>query len=157
MSFSARTDVDPAGLPVEETPVEDNAPTPFVGLQVWDIARLCHEANRAYCQAIGDDSQPPWSEAPEWQKTSAFDGVLFHLKNPNAGPAASHDNWSKTKIAEGWTYGPVKNPDLKEHPCLVPFTRLPREQQAKDSLFQGIVHALAPFVADEQDIFNVPT
>lgn len=34
---------------------------------VEQIARMAHEANRAYCQALGDDSQPAWEDAPEWQ------------------------------------------------------------------------------------------
>jgi len=41
------------------------------------IAVVCHEANRAYCSRIGDDSQPPWCDAPEWQKMSAITGVTF--------------------------------------------------------------------------------
>lgn len=32
------------------------------------IARVCHEVNRAYCQALGDNSQPTWEEAPQWQR-----------------------------------------------------------------------------------------
>ena len=28
------------------------------------IAMICHEANRAYCAANGDESQPSWNEAP---------------------------------------------------------------------------------------------
>jgi hypothetical protein len=35
------------------------------------VARVCHEANRAYCQTLGDNSQPAWDDAPEWQKDSA--------------------------------------------------------------------------------------
>jgi hypothetical protein len=29
------------------------------------IARACHEVNRAYCQALGDNSQPAWEDGPE--------------------------------------------------------------------------------------------
>lgn len=50
------------------------------------IAKICHEANRAYCQALGDNSQVPWGEAPDWQKQSAVKGVEFHLSNPEAPP-----------------------------------------------------------------------
>ena len=46
------------------------------------------------------------------------------------------------KIEDGWTYGPEKNPDLKQHPCLVPFHELPREQQAKDYIFRAVVRVL---------------
>ena len=40
-------------------------------MEMDSIARVCHEVNRAYCQALGDDSQPTWEEAPEWQRASA--------------------------------------------------------------------------------------
>ncbi len=35
------------------------------------IARVCHEVNKAYCEALGDNSQPTWEDAPEWQRSSA--------------------------------------------------------------------------------------
>ena len=107
------------------------------------IAKTCHEVNRAYCQALGDDSQPTWEEAPAWQKDSAINGVKFHIDNPDAGPDHSHNSWLAQKEAEGWTYGPVKDPEKKEHPCYVPYDALPVEQQAKDYIFRAIVHALS--------------
>lgn len=110
-------------------------------MRLDDIGRVCHEVNRAYCQALGDDSQPTWEDAPTWQRESARMGVDLHMSG-NFGPEASHISWMNQKLAEGWAYGPVKNPDLKQHPCLVPFDQLPREQQAKDYLFRAVVHAL---------------
>ncbi len=107
------------------------------------IAAVCHEVNRAYCQALGDHSQPAWEDAPQWQKDSALLGVELHCTNPNAGPEASHESWMKQKLADGWQYGPEKNPDLKLHHCIVPFDALPREQQAKDFIFRAVVLALA--------------
>lgn len=106
------------------------------------IAMVCHEANRAYCASLGDNSQPVWAEAPEWQRQSAINGVTFHINNPDAGDSASHENWMAEKVADGWTYGDVKDPDNKKHPCIVPFDQLPLEQQRKDRLFRSIVHAL---------------
>jgi hypothetical protein len=107
------------------------------------IAKVCHMVNRGYCQAIGDNSQPTWDEAPEWQRESAIKGVEFHLNNPDAGPAASHENWLEEKRVQGWKYGPVKDPDKKEHPCFVWYVELPTEQKAKDYIFCAIVKALA--------------
>ena len=66
----------------------------------------------------------------------------MHLTNPDAGPQASHESWMAQKIAEGWVYGEVKDPERKTHHCIVPFADLPREQQAKDYLFRAVVHAL---------------
>ncbi len=107
------------------------------------IARVAHEVNRAYCEALGDNSQPAWEEAPDWQRSSAINGVNFHIANPDVGPDHGHNAWFAEKQATGWKYGPVKDAEKKEHPCFVPYDELPTEQKAKDFLFRGVVHALA--------------
>lgn len=106
------------------------------------IARVAHEINRAYCQALGDDSQPEWEAAPKWQRDSAVAGVAFHEAHPDAGPEASHEEWCRVKHKDGWRFGPNKDAHRKEHPCLVPFAQLAPEQRAKDFLFRAVVHAL---------------
>ena len=111
--------------------------------EVQEIARVAHEINRAYCAAIGDGSQRPWQDAPEWQRESAVRGVDFLLANPDAPPSAQHESWLKEKLADGWVYGPVKNPAGKQHPCIAPYEALPQEQRVKDYLFQAVVRALA--------------
>ncbi len=109
------------------------------------IARVAHEVNRAYCETLGDTSQSAWHDAPDWQQASALAGVDLHLSGDH-GPEASHENWMAQKLNDGWKYGAIKNPDTKEHPCLVPFDELPKDQQAKDFLFRGVVHALEPLL-----------
>ena len=113
-------------------------------------ARVCHEVNRAYCQAQGDDSQPTWEEAPDWQKESALLGVDLHTHN-DVGPEASHESWMAKKIADGWEYGLIKDPVLKIHPCIKPFNELSKEQQVKDFLFRAVVHAMRPPKAQPQE------
>jgi hypothetical protein len=107
---------------------------------VETLAQTAHEANRAYCQAIGDHSQPSWDDAPDWQKDSARNGVKGILNGD--GPEQSHESWLAQKKAEGWKYGEVKNPDLKEHPCFVPYAELPVDQQTKDHVFAGVIRAM---------------
>lgn len=111
-------------------------------MNIEKIAKVAHEANRAYCESIGDNSQIPWGRAPDWQRESAIDGVKFHLNNPDSQPQDSHENWLKLKFAEGWKYGEVKAVGKKEHPCCVPYDELPIEQRVKDSIFLGIVRAM---------------
>jgi hypothetical protein len=107
-----------------------------------NIAKVAHEINRAFCQAFGDNSQPTWEEAPQWQRDSAIMGVDLHTGNPDAGVEDSHNSWMAQKVAEGWVWGPVKLPEKKEHPCIVPYEELPVEQKAKDFLFRQVVHSL---------------
>ena len=116
-------------------------------MNIEQIASIAHETNRAYCESIGDASQPRWEDAPEWQRSSALKGVQFHLsahaKGETPSPSASHDSWLEEKRAEGWAYGPVKDPAKKEHPCVVPYGELPMEQRLKDYLFGAVVAAFA--------------
>lgn len=104
------------------------------------IAQICHEANRVICTSNGDLSQPSWADAPVWQKLSAIEGVRFHIDNPYADSRASHDKWMETKLRDGWRYGPTKNTDTKEHPCLLPYHALPEHERIKDDVFKAIVH-----------------
>jgi hypothetical protein len=111
-----------------------------------NIAQVAHEINKAYCESIGDTSQPSWENAPEWQKSSAINGVQFHIDNPEASPSASHDSWLKQKTEEGWKYGEVKDAEKKEHPCFVPYEQLPTSQKSKDYLFKQTIECLKKFL-----------
>ena len=106
------------------------------------IAKICHNANKAYCEMNGDSTQKNWEEADEWQRESAVKGAQFRIDNPDAGHDAQHNSWMKEKIDSGWVYGEVKDAEAKTHPCIVPFNQLPEFQQKKDALFCAIVDAL---------------
>ena len=108
---------------------------------VFQIAKTCHEVNKAYCESIGDSSQPSWDNAHFWQKESAVNGVKFHLENPGSKPTDSHENWLKEKQSAGWVYGEVKDPEKKTHPCMVPYNELPKDQRTKDALFIAVVES----------------
>lgn len=106
------------------------------------IAKVCHEANKACCEAFGDTSQPHWADAPNWQKDSAIKGVQFCFENPAAPPSANHESWLEEKRQTGWKYGEVKDAEAKTHPCFVPYDQLPPEQKVKDYVFKAIVRAM---------------
>lgn len=106
---------------------------------VKDIAKICHQANKAYCEVMGDYSQVDWDFASEELQNSAINGVQFHIDNPDSSSADSHNNWYKFRSAQGWVYGDIKDEKLKTHPCMVPYDHLPVAQQKKDKLFKSIV------------------
>lgn len=108
------------------------------------IARATHEVNRTYCQQLGDNSQLPWDEAPEWQKDSARNGVVAVMDGSAKTPEQQHESWMKQKLDEHWVHGAVKDAEKKTHPCLVPYPELPVAQRAKDSLFRAVVQGLLP-------------
>ena len=111
-------------------------------MTIEHIAKVAHEINRAYCIAIGDDSQLSWDDAPKWQKDSSINGVEFRIAYPDLCPEDMHNNWWRQKIDEGWVFGPVKDADKKEHPCMVPYSRLNVQQRVKDHLFSQVVDSL---------------
>lgn len=43
-----------------------------------------------------------------------------------------HEVWARTRIQQGWTYGPERNDALKHHPCLVPYEELPESEKEYD-------------------------
>ena len=103
-------------------------------------ARIAHDANRRWCEALGDHSQVPWEEAQQWQRDSVIEGV----KNALAGatPREMHESWLRWKVSDGWTFGETKDPARKKHPCMVDYDALPPEQRVKDSLFIVVVKAV---------------
>lgn len=107
------------------------------------IARLAHQLNKEYCETFMDDhSQPEWEDAPEWQKESAVAGVKNILVNPECTPEDSHKSWYDFKKKNGWKFGPVKDAEKKEHPCMVPYSELPEGQKVKDALYSNTVKIL---------------
>jgi len=111
---------------------------------ILEIAKICHQANKAYCENNGDFSQFDWDNAPKWQQQSAYNGVAFRLNNPFVTDKKMHDNWMIEKIEDGWILGEEKDPEVKTHPCLVPYDDLPEFQRKKDALFKAIVDVFTP-------------
>lgn len=124
------------GKGVNEIPATENKP----GLVTFeDVAKVCYEANRAFCESQGDNSFLPWDKAEEWQKITNINGVKFKFENPDTTPDKLHENWLKEKEADGWKYGVVKDAEKKEHPCMVPYNQLPEVQKIKDKLLNNII------------------
>lgn len=107
-------------------------------------ARICHEANRAYCESIGDMSQAPWNESQRWQRESAILGVQGSLEGNS--PEQSHQSWLRQKLQDGWTWGPTKDVERKTHPCMVEYKDLPDEQRLKDEIFITIVSVMKGYL-----------
>ena len=44
----------------------------------------------------------------------------------------THEVWAAERMKEGWTWGPVRNDERREHPCLVPYDELPESEKDYD-------------------------
>ena len=43
-----------------------------------------------------------------------------------------HEVWSQGRIADGWTYGPKRDDEKRQTPCLVPYEELPEREKDFD-------------------------
>lgn len=112
-------------------------------LKVYQVARVCHEANRALQAALGESVvSKPWDNLDFETKCSALDGVLKVIREPHTTPKMLHENWCRFKWENGWQYAPVRDDEKKLHPCLVRYEDLPAEQIMKDVLFGNILRSL---------------
>ena len=109
-----------------------------MNFKIAKIAEQAHEANRIYCQSIGDNSQKRWADSPQWQRDSAVAGVRAVIDNFAITPSELHAGWTAVKVADGWVYGPVKDEVAKTHHCLVPYDELPLAQRVKDTIFSAV-------------------
>ena len=114
------------------------------------IAKICHEANKAYCESIGDSTQNHWEDCSFSQKASVLKGIMNIAENPSTTPEESHEGWKKHKIEEGWTYDHIKDEEKRTHPCIVPYSDLPKEQRVKDYLFINIAKGSLSAIFDQQ-------
>lgn len=80
-------------------------------------------------------------ESPEWQ-AAVSDAIERHVERL---AQAEHLGWCAERVANGWTYDPVRNDDRKQHPLLVPWTELPLEEREKDK-------AIARWIPDILDL-----
>ena len=44
----------------------------------------------------------------------------------------AHDVWAVERMAQGWKYGPKRDDDKKENPCMVPYSQLPESEKVFD-------------------------
>lgn len=123
-------------------------------LSLVSIAMAALAVNSAYCQAINDPPPPAWDDLSDVQRDGYVRAVRMHLDVPDMSPRVAHEAWLASRQGEGWVWGPTKNAELKQHPCMLPYDQLPKEQQVKDHLFRAVVHALANVWDDEPDVVD---
>ena len=105
------------------------------------IARIANEINRVYAYCIGQEKSKFEQLKPEEIENIKI-GVKFCLANPTTTPEEIHAKWRETKLAAGWSYGPIINLHLKQHPNMINFYNLPISERIKDHIFVALVKEL---------------
>jgi ryanodine receptor 2 len=57
----------------------------------------------------------------------------------------AHEVWARKRLDQGWRYGPQRNDEKKEHPCLVAYEELPESEKDVDR--QAVITTLIAIVA----------
>ena len=103
------------------------------------FARVFYAASLVLQEALGEP-QPAWDELPAWQQDAMVDVTRRCMVG--ATPEQLHALWVQHYSAHGWTYGPQKNWETKQHPVILPWQQLPGRYQARFKLWQAIVMTL---------------
>lgn len=114
-------------------------------LQPEAIGCIVHQANKALCEVLGDDSHKDWVVTIPDIKEVTVAGIVDIVNNPDMTSKDLFENWKKDKISRGYSFGPVKDDVAKTHPSLVDYDKLPPEQRIKDVLLLAIVKAISGF------------
>lgn len=101
------------------------------------LAVAAHEANRAYCWALGQE-KGSFSELTTDQQLAVLHGVQACLSG--AGPEQLWESWRTSMLHRDWEYGPVLDPVRRQHPGLVKsWLDLPEVDRRKDVIFHRTV------------------
>jgi len=99
--------------------LKGNTPETNPNMVDWDLlAEEIKETNRQQADeigmklfAIGCDIIP-WTEERADKFTFGQDEIELMAK-------MEHERWCKQKMDQGWTFGPLRNEKIKEHPSLI--------------------------------------
>lgn len=97
----------------------------------WDIFHKAWRKSGCYLVAVSESSAV-YDPHPIDVADIDLDADLEDLTEAIAENA--HDIWARARMDEGWTYGPVRNDALKQHPDLVPYAKLPDSEKEYDRL-----------------------
>ncbi len=75
-------------------------------------------------------AKTPWTPHPadlsEVRLTAQLEALVERLAQN------IHDVWAQERLASGWRYGPRRDDEARETPCLVPYEALPEEEKFYD-------------------------
>lgn len=86
--------------------------------------------SKNYLVTITSDSMKTYSPKPIDLSDVELSEDLNELREAIAENA--HEIWAENRQAEGWTYGPQRDDQLKQTPDMVPYSKLPESEKKYD-------------------------
>lgn len=115
-------------------------------LSLQDVARLASAINTEFCDLMSDPVPLTFDELPPNAQHNMTTAVYRVVTGQIKTAEESHEQWVKSRKAEGWTYGKKKSNTDRTHPNLCPYLELPTAQQFKDELFMAVCNVCAPYI-----------
>ncbi len=125
-------------------------PQPDQALLPWDeLSEYTKEKNRQQADRI-----PLMLKEAGYRIAPLHDWDVENLKFSESGTEEGnevtlmakleHEHWCQEKTAEGWKYGPEKDPDQKTNPSILPWDELPEAEKGKNKKYiRGLPRLLA--------------
>lgn len=88
------------------------------------------EDSKNYLVTINSNEMKTYNPKPIDLSDVVLDIDLTELREAIAENA--HEIWAVDRQREGWTYGPKRDQDKKETPCMVPYSKLPEKEKEYD-------------------------
>ena len=116
---------------IEQT-VEIYNPDSLKEMDVYPVSRFLDawKDSKNYLVTINQKDMKTYEPKPIDLTSIELPEELNELREALAENA--HDVWAVERMAQGWTYGPKRDDDKKETPCMVPYSQLPESEKKFD-------------------------
>ena len=106
-------------------------------------------AMRAAVAARAPIVPEPWLDRDEDFRRQFVEIVDRQCGPSRSGsPAELHGGWVQSYIDMGWRYGPIRDPEKKTHPDMVPYASLDQAEQDKDAIFIALCEIARQWIRD---------
>lgn len=104
---------------------------PHLDRPYTDLTEADKADNRAAARRMGDVlAVAGLALSDDPSKPTVAGDMLTAAMEPMA--EAEHNGWMAHRAGNGWTWGETRDDDAKRHPSMLPYTRLPEREKAKD-------------------------
>lgn len=116
-----------------------------------DIAQECHTKNNELMMMNGEEQNGNWDSLDRHTKFINLKSVIKALENPDLTAKDMHDEWMNNKIADGWKFGDVKDPELKTHPLIIDYDLMKDVDKMKDQIFIDVCNKYREIYDSEEN------